>query len=224
MSENKPQEQGKLYYMTKSLTQMFGMVPKDVYATMKAKLEYWISEYHQARMRSNDVSTAFNFHLMMDESTEERIAEVKKAKEPVTCKQGCHFCCFVHVVITEDEGKLLLGYAAEEKLTFDMDRINKQAEFDNDNWTKQKYADRACPFLDPLNHTCKVYKHRPASCRAHYVVSDPKLCDTKIVNAQTHRLFDLETNLMASAAMNASPSGGMAKILKKLLTPSTPIQ
>ena len=151
----------------------------------------------------------------MDEATDKCI---EGSEKPMSCKPGCHFCCKIHVQITEDEGALLIGHAAQEKIRFDMDRIDRQAKFNETNWHRQEPSDWGCVFLDPINGTCKVYKHRPAACRAHYVMTDPGMCDPQIIDPDVERLYDMDTNLMASAALNSSPSDGMAKVLKKLLT------
>lgn len=219
MSKKKKEEPaGKLYFMTASLAYVVKEGNKQVRKYISDQLENWMYHYHRIRAKHGDTSAAFNFHVLMDESTDKCI---EGAEKPMSCKPGCNFCCKVHIKITEDEGQLLIGFVAQEKIRFDMDRINRQAEFDETNWNKQDTIDWACTFLDPINGSCKVYKHRPGACRAHYVMSDPALCDPRVIDGKVERLYDMDTNLMASAALNSSPSDGMAKVLKKLITPNT---
>ena len=212
----KEKKKGKLYHMTDNLGIYLQTATKAAMKYVGEQLEYYIEQYHRIRLESNAESAAFNFHVMIDAASDKKVQHLEKENLPVSCRKGCSFCCKLHVDITKDEGILLLAMATEEKINFDMKKILRQAEHDSANWTKQDIADWGCVFLDPLKGECKVYKHRPAACRSHFVVSDPKDCDPTVVTG-TDRMWDLDSAILVSAPMNASETNSMAKTLKKLL-------
>lgn len=216
MSKKKQKPEGKFYHMIDNLSIFIKTATIEAKQYVAEALDFYIAEYHRIRLGSNAESAAFNFHILVESAIQKKVDQVKET-QPVSCRKGCSFCCRVHVDITEDEGTLLLSHVAEEKISFDMERVLRQAEYGMANWTQQDKADWGCVFLDHLNGTCKVYKHRPAACRAHYVASEAKLCDPQLVGAEVSRLWDVDAAILVSATMNASPVDGMAKVLKKLL-------
>ncbi len=107
-------------------------------------------------------------------------AEIQAAKMKTTCKKGCSSCCYLFAIIGPANGLVLADHilkqpnweswlpklaAAAEKTCFE-------------GVCRTTYFDKAipCVFLDTESGTCKVYDKRPAACRFHYVVSDPKDC------------------------------------------------
>jgi len=201
---------GKYYYMTEGLSQLYKEAPDQDKALIAEALDHYIDEYKRIRKLSNGVSAAFNFHGLIETMLEDL------KDDSITCKKGCHFCCMIHVDITQDEADLLTEYCEEKGIKLDPKRLERQAGHDRDTWGNQPYRDWGCTFLDRKTGTCKVYEHRPSACRNYLVVSDPKDCDTRTTK-NTLRASYLRPNIIVSAAMNCCESDSMAKLLLKSL-------
>lgn len=203
---------GKYYHMTSSVSEFLKTASEKDTNTVVECLEHYISEYNRIRKDRGPVSAAWNFHNLIDAMLS------NDQDDRITCVKGCHFCCTIHVDITEDEGELLVKTAGTEKIKINRALLKRQAKFGPTNWKDQPYKDWGCVFLNKKEGTCKVYEHRPAACRNHAVITDPALCDPKNnPDVLTSRLAHLMPNLVASAVLNACESNSMAKtILSKL--------
>jgi Fe-S-cluster containining protein len=173
-------------------------------------------EQYQEMVKGNPkdrISVAAGVHRAVQQSLDSQIKQEKEHK--VSCKKGCSFCCFLRVDITNDEADLLTTYAKEQKVEIDYEKLKKQITPNNDEFMKLPAKDRKCIFLNDFG-SCKVYKHRPSSCRKLIVVSDPYTCDTENnLGAQIGKLVDLEAEVITAASLNATPSGSMAEMLIK---------
>lgn len=126
------------------------------------------------------IARAYNAHRVVDEGME---FEKKKSPElfkDVSCKAGCTHCCHLSVSTNEEEAVLLLADCFERNISIDWSRIEKQASIgDNDieYLTKLTKDENRCEFLGE-DKLCKVYEHRPNSCRKYLVKNDPADCNT----------------------------------------------
>jgi Putative zinc- or iron-chelating domain len=132
----------------------------------------------------------------------------EETKKNITCKSGCTACCFIDVDITKDEAAVIVQYCKENGIEIDRSYLINQASAG-----RKIYSDVSqCIFLKD-NH-CAIYPVRPSACRKHWVTSDPLFCDFS--NNITNRInghFDLNTEILASALLNAGESGSFEKIL-----------
>jgi Fe-S-cluster containining protein len=178
-------------------------------------MAFYYEQYQEliANNQNDRISVAAGIHRAVDQSLQ---SQIKQATEfEVSCGKGCSFCCFLRVDISNDEADLLTEYAKEQRVEIDYDKLKKQITHDNDDFMKLPAKDRKCVFLSD-NGSCRVYKHRPNSCRKLIVVSDPKNCDTENnLGAQVGKLVDVEAEVLTAAALNATASGSMAEMLIK---------
>jgi len=174
--------------------------------------EFYIEQY-RAMLREHDPeSVAYTIGSKIDE-----VVAASRKKSPhgnqIRCTKGCNHCCKQVVAITLPEAQLLMRVIAEDAVAVPLERIDRQAKHDDDTWQSQPEEDRACVFL-ARDGTCKVYEYRPGSCRKHFVITDPDLCD--IQKHPGHRVgmfFSAEAEIMQSAQMTASESGPMPRML-----------
>lgn len=106
---------------------------------------------------------------------------IKKATQAnTTCKKGCSSCCYLLAlcgpadalriadhILSKDDWKEWLPKLREAAGKAAFEGINKKTYF-------EKVI--PCVFLDVQQGTCKVYEKRPACCRFHWVLTDPKDC------------------------------------------------
>lgn len=179
-------------------------------------MEHYISQYTLHKKETDNISVAHGFQVRTQEIINEAVKD-PLAKD-IKCGKGCSFCCSLHVDITDDEAELLVKHAIEENIQIDVDRLSKQESKTIEQWSELTAQDRKCVFLDNDNGCCKVYEYRPISCRTLLVVSDPKHCDTDNPESLISKFSMLEANIVASAVMNATNTGTMAKLLLDKLT------
>ena len=108
-------------------------------------------------------------------------------KLKATCKLGCAHCCMLLNYISFPEAVAIAEFVIKE------DRLRKQlpsitatlmtqlkdvSVSGNIQEARRSYFDRRnpCVFLSS-EKACLIHPVRPASCRLHYVISDPELCN-----------------------------------------------
>ena len=130
-------------------------------------------------------------------------------KKGIQCKAGCTFCCFIDVDISEDEAAIILDYCNENGIEIDKVYLEKQAAVG-----RKKYSELSrCVFLKEDN-LCSIYPVRPIACRKHWVKTDPSLCDfSKNIINQVGGYFDINTEILASALLNAENTGRFEKMM-----------
>ncbi len=95
----------------------------------------------------------------------------------VTCRKGCHHCCYHPVLVTLFEGiSLYLWLHANALWTRPLkDRIRKAAEQTHnlsfDVWSLSLIP---CPLLE--GGLCKAYEARPFACQVTVSLGDPQNC------------------------------------------------
>jgi hypothetical protein len=129
-------------------------------------------------------------------------------KKEIQCKQGCTACCFIDVEVSADEAAAIINYCNENAIEIDKEYLEKQAVVG-----RKKYSELSrCVFLK--DNLCSIYPVRPIACRKHWVKTDPSLCDfsTNVVN-KVGGYFDINTEILASAMLNAEDTGTFEKML-----------
>jgi Fe-S-cluster containining protein len=139
--------------------------------------------------------------------------------ENITCRVGCAHCCRQSVAIVRGEADALIKAARFEGVDIDMDKLKRQAVCQNsEDWQRLAEADRDCVFLK--DNRCSVYASRPLSCRKYLVTSEPELCNIdKYPGLSVPMIFNLDVEILTSAAMTACETGFMPQMLLDVLNP-----
>lgn len=107
----------------------------------------------------------------------------------ISCKRGCHDCCYNMVNATLAEGALIASHLLESG-TFEKHRpqLEKTAALtdsflDGDDGSFRYLATKTpCAFLE--GGECSIYDLRPAACRTYYVATDPANCSPERPGAE----------------------------------------
>ena len=162
--------------------------------------------YQLGKFRNRDrIGTIKEVYIAIDKYFDNAPEENKKE---IQCKAGCTACCFIDVDISEDEAAIILDYCNENGIEIDKEYLEKQAAVG-----RKKYSELSrCVFLK--DDMCSVYPVRPIACRKHWVKTDPSLCDfsNNIVH-RVGRYFDINTEILASALLNAENTGTFEKMM-----------
>lgn len=141
-----------------------------------------VKEYKRSVREHNEETAAHFINQVIDEQVKKEMttkADLIEEKGGIKCKKGCYYCCEQHVGISLDEALLMLDYIEDQKIEVDWKKIGRQAKIKNpEDWYKQQRKDWTCAMLGE-DKLCKVYKHRPHTCRKYLVVSDPENCNTE---------------------------------------------
>lgn len=165
-----------------------------------AGIEFYKKQFSKIQ---DPMSRAHAVHQFIERSLNDHMRKSDDFKE-IKCKAGCAHCCYNPVVANEEEADLLLEFCKEEKITIDWDRARKQAAFEGKSdheYFLQPKSESRCVFLGD-DSRCRVYKHRPASCRKYFVGSDPSTCDDRVGAQQVMVLADTQSELAASGFMD----------------------
>lgn len=185
------------------------MSPHDAHVARDC-FEHWRSECTRVANEA-PVRVAYTIHEIIDERVE-RLRTSKHGRE-ITCRKGCAACCHLHVDIFHHEAEMLLLAMSTDGIEIDRARLERQATKDDETWHELAPEDQRCVFLGE-DRTCRVYEHRPGSCRKYHVLSDPDLCDAvKHPRAKVGIMFDTEGEIVHSAAMTVYGGGTMAAVL-----------
>jgi len=103
-------------------------------------------------------------------------------KDQINCKDSCGNCCYIMVAITDDEADLIIRDIKERGLYIDVERLERQKKAEattgQEYMQRISYKNRRCVFLNDADN-CKIYKHRPLSCRGYVAIGGPIPCDTR---------------------------------------------
>lgn len=172
---------------------------------------HYMSEYNEAKQKTNTESAIYNFLLAIDE------VQSREKVDNISCKKGCAFCCSIHVDITSDEAFLLTELAKSTHAKLDKEKLQRQANKNISTWKELKVEDRRCIFLNDVNE-CTVYKCRPSVCRNYRVISKPELCDMENKeSSEVLKMSNVKSEIFTSAIMNCSKTDSMAKQLLTFL-------
>lgn len=93
----------------------------------------------------------------------------------ISCKKGCSFCCNIPVTATPIEAKVIAEYCKRNNIKIPRAYLEEQLKVSPEELPLSPV--RKCTFLK--DNECSIYDARPIACRNHFVVSDPKHCDTQ---------------------------------------------
>lgn len=203
----------ELAYITTTLKGAVALLSDDQRALARDCFEHHRSEAKRIAGES-PLRIAYTIHELVDA----RVATMRRTSvhgKEVQCRKGCAHCCHLNVGIFPHEAALLLALAQEAGNEIDEARLQRQAAKDDDTWHELAPEDRRCVFLAE-DRTCRVYEHRPNACRKYLVKTDPALCDMqKYPGGQVGIVFDIEAEIIHSAAMTVYGAGNMATMLLK---------
>jgi len=173
-------------------------------------LYHYMNQYEKMKKHVFDPkSRAYSWHVEIDKSIQQSF---KNDNAGVTCRAGCCHCCKLEVIISDDEADLLVSYAKKENIAIDELKLKRQSNFTE--WHQQNKEDWSCVFLDGNTGLCKVYEHRPNTCRKYFALSDPELCNVQnYPNGQVKNVIVNEAEILTAASMNVAKSGTMPRML-----------
>lgn len=167
----------------------------------------------------DDLNRAYTLHQFVDRENAKNFKTRPDEYAQISCKAGCAACCHTTVMINEEEAKLLIGHAKDIGLELDWVRIEKLASIAKRGNEKAFFRlpkeESRCEFLGSDNR-CKVYEHRPASCRKYFVRSHPDRCADRVDN-NVEILADIQVELAVSGMMDIDHKriGSMYEMLMK---------
>ncbi len=155
---------------------------------------------------------AHTIHGMIDQSVAHTLTTHPLGRD-VSCRRGCAACCSLYVNITREEAQLLRIVMEEDGIQISERKLARQAQWNLKQWGEQPLAERRCVFLG-AGDECRVYEHRPASCRKYMVVSPRRRCDTvRHPGGEVAFLAPIDGELIASAMLGVMDSGSMPRML-----------
>lgn len=139
------------------------------------------------------------------------------AQFPISCRKGCVACCHYEVEITRDEADLLTVLALDDA-SLDRNRLRLQAarERKSPDWLRFGHPENRCVFLGE-DGACRVYDHRPASCRKLLVTTPPEACGTPGASVVPIQLLLIEIILSAALSLPDTVFASLPKLLAKSL-------
>ena len=153
-----------------------------------------------------------------------RLAEI--AGTPITCKRGCHGCCYQLVAATYAEGLAIARYlfavrgATKELVDAIFDAAKSQEASDKTKWYESRTP---CTFLDEKTKNCTIYPVRPSACRSYLVTSDPAICygppdvDATVINHIPSSLAAVKAAVAFDEAMKPMTGvSGMFRVFNTL--------
>jgi len=202
--------------ISENLSNIYDSVDDSGKMAIHEKLQHYIGVYKDLKLKNpfDLISVAHTVQGEVQKDIDKKLKMVKKeGKYTLSCRQGCSFCCYLFITITDDEALLLTTYAESKGIEIDYDHLEKQSSDTMEEFDSRPIGVRKCTFLDE-NGSCKVYDVRPTSCRTLNVVSDPKLCDMENHKGkQVLRVVDAEAEIISCATSNATECDSMAKML-----------
>lgn len=177
---------------------------------------YYMREFEGSRKSLHQrEGIAAGIHDLIDDEVRHLLKKDPNAHR-VACRKGCGHCCHIEVVITREEALLLKGYAWAEGVALDHERLHEQRDHVG-RWDELPIERRRCPFLGDDN-ACRVYEHRPASCRKYHVLDSAEQCDThKHKGAKVLNLVSIPAEVVTSAMLNVFDAGPMPQMLLEVL-------
>lgn len=121
-------------------------------------------------------------------------SNAKREELPVTCSKGCSACCSllslslnveginIAEFLLSDERSLLLLPSLIDSL------VVGAKEADYPEMTHGSFFSKNIPCAFLKDNQCSIYERRPAACRYHFSVSDPKNCSPDHPTGEIMRL------------------------------------
>jgi len=101
------------------------------------------------------------------------------APDMIDCSEGCAWCCYSRVEVTELEMKAVEAHIRHRFTKLQVDMVLKNARRIKKKYQKLTHEERifsrdACPLL--MDNRCSVYESRPLMCRSALSL-DAKACE-----------------------------------------------
>ena len=136
-------------------------------------------------------------------------------RDRAPCKSGCNGCCSRLIVLSLAEAALILEHLEGSGRWKEVkERALVQAKPSQEvaplAWFKMNIK---CPVLDPTSGECTAYPVRPPVCSAHFVTSNPEVCDpwsTVGGKFEPHDMDDLYAEFQERLASSVDGFGVMA--------------
>ncbi|HEY6143725.1 MAG TPA: YkgJ family cysteine cluster protein [Flavobacterium sp.] len=107
-----------------------------------------------------------------------RINSNKELQDAVKCGSvsNCSFCCHDTIMMGKVEAEYIQNVINEKGIVPNKHRVSQQ-----NNGSKIKWMDKACPLLLDENEKgerlCSIYEDRPLICMTHNSTEDPQGCN-----------------------------------------------
>ena len=164
---------------------------------VKSGIQHYKQEFNRAVGESNLESAVIGFYDLMDENSNTMDVETKSK---ISCRKGCAHCCHLFVSVSVREAVVIKGFCEDNNMPLDEDYLTTQSKYTPENYTTQEKT--ACVFLNERNE-CKIYDVRPLACRKYFVITEPKLCNSKeYPKGIIGKISDINAELMASAMID----------------------
>jgi len=158
-------------------------------------------------IKLDPIQVLIGLHKVIDEQIAKVLA---KSEEPISCKRGCNYCCYMMTAIGPAEGYLI---AAEVVTWPNWDsiarRLRKSAKKCSTKLSRGEYFNKQipCVFLNK-DGDCSIYLRRPAACRCYFVASPRDDCrpSEEENHVKALNLTELEA-LVWRFETDASPNG-----------------
>jgi len=168
------------------------------------KLEYFYNEF--SRLSITEKKDSREVVKQLYELVDIYIREDRP--KTATCSKGCSYCCSIHVSATSAEAEYLSQFVTDEMKP----KLERQSKVSFDKWLDQDLEDQKCIFLK--DNECSIYEHRPASCRLHFVQSNPELCNPSTKQI-TERIMITTAEIVYTAFMNLYGQSSIAPLLNR---------
>jgi hypothetical protein len=149
-----------------------------------------------------------HFFPIIDELVHSAVREVEAEGHQISCRKGCHHCCYLLVEISWEEAVELAHWVAkqsDEKRPQIIQQVKQSAkqvrrlfnslpggkkyagaieEHDDipDELYDQYFYQKKLPCAFLVDGCCSAYPARPSACRLHLVTSDPNLCRSEVID------------------------------------------
>ena len=130
-----------------------------------------------------------------------------------SCTKGCSHCCYQYVAVTNDEALLLSDHIKTGEQVAHLERQLQLSDIDEE-WVGKPPDLTRCVFLGD-DGLCTVYNDRPLACSSYFVTTDPEQCKMDRLGKRVASLFDVEVDLLVTAAYVVGGQGVMHKMLLK---------
>lgn len=177
---------------------------RDNYYSM---IQFYKEQFTKLKAKAGPDVLAYSLHMAIDDDIEKSRAQSPDDWAEVSCRKSCSHCCHAPVQVVESEAELLIAYAGANKIEIDWTLVREQDGFkgsDTEYFLLPKHKNK-CVFLSGIGE-CRVYEHRPASCRKYFVVSPAEQCDARNGDRTVLNITSLDAEGKTSGFMDMDHS------------------
>ncbi len=130
------------------------------------------------------------------------------------CRRGCAHCCYIPVVITSAEARLLSSHTGRPLRQVDGVRVNTLTTTEGEARANMmaegaEFVGKPCPFL--RGGECSVYDIRPLACRTHFNLDDDALLCERVEGHPASVPY-VDTREVWAASLTLQPQEVLADI------------